>query len=97
MEVLFMTDQPLGDSRAGADRVSVVKLCAAAGIATNFYYREVKAGRAPKPINGVPLLAARAWLKKRVEKAAQKAAKVAAGAASLNPSSVSGSTAEAGE
>jgi predicted DNA-binding transcriptional regulator AlpA len=64
--------------------LSIAEVARRRGWSVGHYYREVKAGRAPAPIRGVPLSAVREWLRQRAEVAARAAAEKAAVAQRLS-------------
>jgi hypothetical protein len=72
-----MTDLP----ERVPDLISVAELSQKAGVTRTYYYAEVRAGRAVRPLKaGVPLKDAQAWLEARAAKAAERAARWAGAA-----------------
>lgn len=66
-----------GDPPSGDLTIHIRELCLLARVTTVYYYFEAKEGKAPKPRRGrIPLREALAWLQKRAEKYADRAAAV---------------------
>jgi hypothetical protein len=74
----YMTDLPVAGEPTSADeiRIPVPELASIGEVSVGYYYRLARTGRAPLSHMGVPMPAARAWLKSRAAKKAKKAAAV---------------------